>query len=91
MSSMVTTGYYINVFKPNGVDLFGNEHYLYDLYVVLNEPNDPPTPEEVTKIEEAISKINPLAMSADGNKAIEDLNLNCTRFGFKIAKLIEYD
>ena len=88
---MVTTGYYINVLNPVYVDKYGKEICLPDVYVVLNEPNDEPTPEEVTKIEEAISKINPLAMSADGKKAIEDLNLNCTRFGFKFAKLIEYD
>lgn len=88
---MVTTGYYINAFKPNGVDLFGNEHYLYDLYVVLNEPNDEPTPEEVTKIEEAISEINPMAFAADVKGAIEALNLNCTRFGFRIGSLIEFD
>ena len=88
---MVTTGYYINVFKPAYVDKYGTEICLPDVYVVLNEPNDEPTPEEVTKIEEAINKINPLAISADGKKAIEDLNLNCTKFGFKFAKLIEYD
>lgn len=88
---MVTTGYYINVFKPNGVDLFGNEHYLYDLYVVLNEPNDEPIPEEVTKIEEAISKINPMAFAADVKGAIEALNLNCTRFGFRIDSLVEFN
>ena len=88
---MVTTGYYINAFNPVYVDKYGKEICLPDVYVVLNEPNDEPAPEEVTKIEEAISKINPLAISADGKKAIEDLNLNCTRFGFKLAKLIEYD
>ena len=91
MSSMVTTGYYINVFKPNGVDLFGNEHYLYDLYVVLNEPNDEPTPEEVTKIEEAIGGIDPMTFTADIKGRIEALNLNCTRFGFRIGSLIEFD
>lgn len=88
---MATTGYYINVFNPVYVDKYGTEICLPDVYVVLNEPNDEPTPEEVTKIEEAIIKINPLAMSADGKKAIEDLNLNCTKFGFKFAKLIKYD
>ena len=61
------------------------------LFLQTDIQYDEPTPEEVTKIEEAISKINPLAISADGKRAIEDLNLNCTKFGFKFSKLIEYD
>ena len=91
MSSMITTGHYINAFRVGNIELIGADRYLYDIYIILKEPNDEPTPEEVTKIEEAINKINPLAISADGKKAIEDLNLNCTKFGFKFAKLIEYD
>lgn len=42
---MVTTGYYINVFNPAYVDKYGKEICLPDVYVVLNEPNDEPTPE----------------------------------------------
>ena len=81
---MITTGHYINVFKPNGVDLFGNEHYLYDLYVVLNEPNDEPTQEEVTKIEEAIDKMDPSTVRTNAAKVIELLDLNCTKYGFEV-------
>ncbi len=81
---MITAGYYINVFKPNGVDLFGNEHYLYDLYVLLNEPNDEPTPEEVTAIGKAIDGIHHSLVKDQAYETIEKLNLNCTKFGFRI-------
>lgn len=77
---MVITGYYINVFK---------EGFAGD-YVILNEPNDEPTPEEVTKIEEVISKLNPSEVEVHAVRAIEDLNLNCTRFGFRVGNLNEY-
>ena len=83
---MVTTGYYVNVFSVNnaGITLTGNERYLYDLYVILNEPNDPPTPEEVTAIGEAIDAIHHSLVKDRAYEAVEKLNLNCTKFGFRI-------
>lgn len=83
---MVTTGYYINVFKVRGVDDAGIGHYFYDMYIILNEPNDLPTPEEVTKIEEAVDKMDSSDAEIESkvSKVINDLGLNCTKYGFRI-------
>lgn len=61
---MVATGFYINVYDDKK-----------DIFVILNEPNDEPTPEEVTKIEEVVRK--------DINE-LENLDLNCLKFGYQI-------
>lgn len=84
MSSMITTGYYINAFKVGNIELIGADRYLYDIYIILKEPNDEPTPEEVSKIEEAIDKMDPSTVRTNAAKVIELLDLNCTKYGFEV-------
>lgn len=61
---MVACGYYINVFDDDR-----------DVFVILNEPNDAPTPEEVDVIEKIV----------DGDmKDLANTDLNCLRYGYQV-------
>ena len=72
-----TTGRYINVYKEND----------YDLYILLNEPNDPPAPDEVDKLAEIVDKQMEISRDIrDINIAIEDSGVHCARYGFRIAR-----
>lgn len=61
---MVACGNYINVFDD-----------YKDIYVVLNEPNDSPTPEEVDEIERIVDS---------DYKDLEKAELNCLRYGYHV-------
>ena len=76
---MTATGAYINEFDD-----------WYDVYVILNEPNDDPNPNEVDRISEVIKyhAAQVYASAEDLKKALElylePIGLNCLDFGFRV-------
>ena len=80
---MVATGNYINVWKLDN-STNGLISVLYDAFIALNEPNDPPTTSEVDSIETAINELGNYINSDEVYKAIDKLDLNCTKYGFNV-------
>lgn len=76
---MTATGTYINEFDE-----------WYDIYVILNEPNDDPNPNEVDRISEVVKyhAAQVYASAEDLKKALElyleQIGLNCLDFGFRV-------
>ena len=78
----IATGEYINVYG-NGVDIF----------VIINEANDRPTPEEVDKISDMVSYAieNNLPLRENRTEFIQETldwisesGLNCVQYGIQI-------
>lgn len=76
---MTATGTYINEFDD-----------WYDVYVILNEPNDEPKPNEVERISEVVKyhAAQVYASAEDLAKTLElyleQIGLNCLDFGFHV-------
>lgn len=76
---MTATGTYINEYDD-----------WYDVFVILNEPNDAPSFDEVDQISEAIKyHVSQVYVSAESLKKALDLylaqlNLNCLEYGYQI-------
>lgn len=76
---MTATGNYINEFDE-----------WYDVYVILNEANDDPTPAEVDSISEVIKYH--ASQDYDSNAALENaimihlegMDINCFDYGFHV-------
>ena len=75
----IATGSYINIY-----DSFN------DIFIILNEPNDPATPIEVQAISACVyNTMEELEFRFNRTKierAIEKLDLNCTKFGCQAIK-----
>ena len=75
MKLEMASGHYLNLYDLNGLDLF----------VIFNEPNDTPTPEELEAIgnlvEEEIDKDPSCSRLA---ATIEDSGLNCCKCGVQV-------
>lgn len=80
---MITTGTYIN--------LWSLADETYDVFVVLNEANDSPTPDEVDAIEEAIrpvfedDSIKNAEKKTAAQEILDNLELDCLEFGGQVA------
>lgn len=79
---MITTGTYIN--------LWSLADGTYDVFIMLNEANDKPTPDEVDAIGEAIrpvfedDSIKNAKKKKAAQKILDNLELNCLEFGGQI-------
>lgn len=84
---MVATGFYINFYREELKDIYA---FNNDIFIILNEPNSAPTPEEVTAIEEVIVEyLKEYCMFAFVlkdilSKKIDALSLECTKHGYQI-------
>ena len=77
---MVAVGNYINVFSDD-------RNNDYDVFIILNEPNDQPTPEEVDIIEREVKAIYD-SFSPDkrreAQEVLDELDLNCLDYGCQV-------
>lgn len=79
---MVATGNYVNVYDDS-----------YDVFVILNEPNDPPGVDDVDVIEKVVNKVfleHPEDYKSKGmissriSEALDKLNFECMKYGYQI-------
>ncbi len=77
---MIAVGNYINVYSDD-------RNNDYDVFVILNESNDQPTPEEVGIIEREVKAIYD-SFSPDKRRetqeALDELDLNCLDYGCQV-------
>lgn len=71
----IATGTYINVYDEKNLN--------YDIFVLLAEPNDTPSVEEVEKITNIVTRLSNKP-SETIYAAIDAENFNCTRYGFEV-------
>jgi len=79
---MIAIGNYINVFSDD-------RNNDYDVFVILNEPNDQPTPEEVDIIGREVKAIYD-SFSPDkrreAQEVLDELDLNCLDYGCQVVE-----
>ena len=79
------TGFYINIYKRG----------LRDVYIMINEPNDAPTCEEVGLIENIVTKLMnkfdesyiPVDIETQENlidEALVNIDINCLTYGYSV-------
>lgn len=75
MDTIVAVGTCINVFND-----------MFDVYITLNEPNDPPKPDEVDAVEKVVTELLDEGCTNEINyySKLKDLELNCMRYGFGV-------
>ena len=80
----VAYGRYINIF-------FACDDFSYDVFVIINEPNDEPDAEEVEKIKSIVHSValSKKTMSSKTfkeaiKKALDKLDINTLRYGCQV-------
>lgn len=80
--SNVATGSYINLYADDG---------KYDVFIILNEPNDAPTPEEVSiiqnKLDDLFKSNSAYIMKRKVITRMAELELtdiNCLKYGYQL-------
>ncbi len=75
VETTVGVGTYINVFDNK-----------FDVYITLNEPNDPPEADEVDAVEKVVTELLNEGCTNEVNyySKLNSLDLNCMRYGFSV-------
>ena len=91
MEPKVATGTYINVYYID------RGRCVYDIYVILNEPNDEPSVEEVQAIYDAVTNLlaekdrkYKYVTTEELELAIGKLGLSCTSLGIQVMGVMPY-
>lgn len=75
MDTIVRVGTCINVFND-----------IFDVYIMLDQDNDPPKPDEVDAVEKVVTELLDKLCTNEINyySKLKDLELNCMHYGFGV-------